>query len=248
MPHLDLRAVLEYGKKKGKRKEGALPKTAENIPYPCGRRRAADYARVVMDIRQIREYLGRVKPYYLKNDTLRALSALINGLKGALALPGGLPVDVRSPLREAVQMMCKDALVKKHSEVQLAYQQGQERQLLTALLTMYQHIDAELNSEDDATATARKLRLDQALNQGLRSLEAGRVSEADEYFQKALANYRDECRVFFYIGKSLLEANAVKRALFYLRKGAEADPNDEELVALLEKANQANQAARNAPE
>ena len=198
---------------------------------------------MAMNILQIREHLGRVKAYYLKNETLRALASLINGLRGALALPGGLPTDVRGPLREAVQMVSRDELVKKHSEVQLAYQQGQERQLLAALMTLHQNIEAELNTEDDATATARKLRLDQALNQGLRSLEAGRVSEADEYFQQALANYRDEHRMFFYIGKSLVEANVPKRALPYLRKGLETNPDDEEMTAMLEKANQAIKAA-----
>ena len=198
-----------------------------------------------MDLRQIWENLGRVKPYYLRNETLRALSSLIAGVQGSLTLAGGLPTDVRSPLREAVQLMCRDELVKKHSEVQLAYQQGQERQLLTTLTTLYRHIEAELNSEDDATAMARKQRLDQALNQGLRSLEAGRVSEADEYFQAAVANYRDERRLFFYIGKSLMDANAAKRAVPYLRRGAEINPDDAEMSALLA---QAAQAAKAAPE
>ncbi|MDR2726919.1 MAG: hypothetical protein LBC10_02880 [Deltaproteobacteria bacterium] len=198
---------------------------------------------MAMDIRQIRENLGRVKPYYLKNETLRALAALINGLKGALTLPGGLPTDVRAPLREAVQLMTRDELVKKHTEVRLAYQQGEERQLLTALVALHHNIETELNSENDATAIARKQRLDQALNQGLRSLEAGRVSEADEYFQQAVANYRDEHRLFFYIGKSLLEADAAKRSVPYLRKGVETNPDDNEMSAMLEKANQAVKAA-----
>ena len=195
-----------------------------------------------MDIRQIREHMGRVKAYYLKNETLRALASLISGLKGALALPGGLPADVRGPLREAVQLLARDELIKKHAG-QLMYQQGQERQLLAVMMRLRDVIEAELNSEDEAVSAARKLRLDQALNQGLRSLEAGRVSEADEYFQQALVNCRDEYRAYFYIGKSLLEANAAKRSLPYLRKGVEACPDDAEMSAMLEKANQAVRVA-----
>jgi tetratricopeptide (TPR) repeat protein len=203
------------------------------------------HVRMAMDIRQIREHLGRVKAYYLKNETLRSMDALINGLKGALTLPGGLPTNVRSPLREAVQLVAKEDLVKKRvpAATPLMYQQGQERQLLAVLMDLRKEIDEDLNSEDYETAAARKLRLDQALNQGLRSLEAGRVSEADEYFQQALANYRDEHRVFFYIGTSLVEANAAKRAMPYLRKGVAAAPDDEEMAAMLETANQAIKAA-----
>jgi predicted Zn-dependent protease len=69
------------------------------------------------------------------------------------------------------------------------------------------------------------------------------VSEADEYFQQALANYRDENRVFFYIGKSLVEANAAKRAVPYLRKGVGVAPEDEEMHEMLEKAELAVKAA-----
>lgn len=195
-----------------------------------------------MDIRQVRECLGRVKPYYLKNETLRALGALVSGLKGALSLPGGLTTDVRGPLREAVQLMARDELVKKRLPAQLMYQQGQERQLLQTLVSIHKDIEAELNSEPYEVAAARKLRLDQALNQGLKSLQAGRVSEADEYFQQAAGNYRDEHRLFLYIGKSLLEAGAGKRALPYLRKGIEVTPDDAEMAAVLAEAAQAVKA------
>jgi tetratricopeptide (TPR) repeat protein len=192
-----------------------------------------------MDVRQIREELGRVKSAYQKKDSVRALSTLINALKAALALPGGLPSDVRSPLREAVQLVGKDELVQPHAPEPLVYQPGQERRLLSLLLTVHKEVLAQMNTEDYETASARKLRMDQALNQGLRSLEAGRLSEADEYFQQAIANYRDESRVFHYIGKLLLDAGAAKRALFYLRKGVEQAPGDAGMSALMNAALQA---------
>lgn len=196
-----------------------------------------------MDIRQVREHLGRVKPYYLKNETLRALGALVSGLKGALSLPGGLTSDVRGPLREAVQLISRDEMIKKRLPVQLMYQQGQERQLLALLTKLHKDIDDELNTEPREVAAARKLRLDHALNQGMRSLEAGRVSEADEYFQQALTNYRDERSLFMYIGKALVGAGAYKRSLPYLRKGQEVNPDNAEIPELIEKANQGIKAA-----
>jgi hypothetical protein len=191
-----------------------------------------------MDIRQVREYLGRVKPYYLKNETLRALAALISGLKGALGMPGGIPTPVRGSIREAVQLMARDEMVKKRLPVQLMYQQGQERQLLVLLAKLHKEIDEELNREDYDTAKTRKQSLDHTMNQGLRSLEGGRVSEADEYFHEALKFYRDEHRLFFYIAKSLVDAGAAKRALPYLKKGLELAPGDAEMTALLDRANQ----------
>ena len=191
-----------------------------------------------MDMRQVREHLGRVKPYYLKNETLRALNSLITGLKGALLLPGGIPTPVRGSVREAVQLMSRDEMVKKRLPAQFMYQSGQERQLLAMLINIYKNIETELNTEDYETTSQRKQQLDNTLNQGLRSLEAGRIPEADEYFHQALTHYRDEHRLFFFIAKSLIEADAPKRAVPFLRKGLEVIPNDAEMAALLDRATQ----------
>jgi tetratricopeptide (TPR) repeat protein len=193
-----------------------------------------------MDARQIREELGRARSAYQKKETVRALTALITALRAALSLPGGLPSDIRSLLREVVQLVGKDELVLPHiADAPLAYQQGKERQLLSLLVTVHNEVVARMNAEDYETAAARKLRIDQALNQGVRSLEAKKLSEADEYFQQAIANYRDEHRVFYYIGKLLFDAGANKRALFYLRKGAEQAPEDAEMSTLMNVAAQA---------
>ena len=191
-----------------------------------------------MDMRQVREHLGRVKPYYLKNETLRALHSLITGLKGALLLPGGMPTPVRGSVREAVQLMARDEMIKKRLPTQLMYQSGQERQLLAVLIKTYKEIETELNTENYDTTSQRKQQLDAMLNQGLRSLEAGRVPEADEYFHQAITYYRDEHRLFFFIAKSLIEADAPKRAVPFLRKGLEVAPDDTEMAELLERASQ----------
>jgi hypothetical protein len=135
--HLDLHDLAEYGKRRKCAPGG------EAFHFRAGIGATQIHVRMVMDVRQVREYLGRVKAYYLKNEALLSMDALISGLKGALTLPGGLPVDVRSPLREAVQLVAKEDLVKKRvpAATPLMYQQGQERQLLAVLTDLRKEID-----------------------------------------------------------------------------------------------------------
>lgn len=189
-----------------------------------------------MDIRQIRENFGRVKAYYLKNDTLRAMGVLIVGLKEAIKLSGGLPTDVRSQLREAVQFINRDEMVKKFSPNGVSYQPSQERQLLISLVDIYKKIQEDNEKEDYEVAKERKQCLDQALNLGLKNLEAGKISEADQCFQEAISFYKNEHRIFFYIAKSLIDAGQVKRAGVYIKKGLELVPTDKEMANLQDKA------------
>lgn len=189
-----------------------------------------------MDLRKIRENLGRIKVYYLKGDTLRALGAAVVALK-ALAVPGVvLPVDVRGLLREGVQLLARDKDVKRLLKTPLMYQPGQERALLLHLAQVYKQLEEEAGREDHDAALARKRRLDQALNVGQRLLAQGKASEADASFQEALAFYRDEHRVFQLVGKWLLDAGQPRRALSYLRKAVELEPDNAVARDLLDAA------------
>lgn len=189
-----------------------------------------------MDTRAIREQLGRVKPYYLRNETLRALNAALMGVKGVAALGMAPSLDIRGAIREAVQLLSRDEQVKKLLKAPLAYQPGQERQLLAALAALYKAYLEEMNREDHDAALARKQKLDQAFNLGIKLLGQGQVSEADAAFAEAITHYRDEHRVFVLIGKALLGAGEDKRALPYLRRGMEVCPEDPDLRTLLETA------------
>lgn len=194
-----------------------------------------------MDIRKIRENLGRIKVYYLKGDTLRALAAAIMALKD-LARAGVAPsMDVRGPLREGIQLLARDKDVKRLHKTPLMYQPGQERALLTVLAAVYKQLEEEAGREDHDAALERKRRLDQALNVGQKLLAQKKVSEADASFQEALTHYRDEHRIFQLIGKWLLDAGQPRRSLSYLKKAVEVEPGNPVARDLLEAASRARE-------
>ena len=183
-----------------------------------------------MDVRKIRENLGRIKIYYLKGETLRALGFAVMALKDVVRAGGAPPVDVRGPL------LARDKDVKRLSKAPLMYQPGQERALLLTLATLYKQLEEEAGRESRENAFARKQRLDQTLGLGRRLLAQGKVSEADAAFQEALTHYRDERRVFQLIGKSLFDAGQPRRAVPYLKKAVELEPDNGVARELLESA------------
>lgn len=195
-----------------------------------------------MDIRKIRENLGRIKVYYLKGDTLRALAAAIMALKDLVRAGSTPSVDVRGPLREGVQLLARDKDVKRLLKTPLMYQPGQERVLLGVLAEVYKQLEEEAGREEHDAALERKRKLDQALCLGQKLLALKKVSEADASFQEALTHYRDEHRVFQLIGKWLLEAGQPRRSLSYLKKAVEAEPGNPVARELLDTANRAREA------
>ena len=187
-----------------------------------------------MTSKEIRDHLGRVKPYYLRNEIVRALAAAISGLQGLGNTPPS--TDMRGLIREAVQLLSRDKQVRKYTrEGALIYQPGQERAILVQLALAYKGIQAEMAHEDHDATVARKVKLDQAYTQGLRHLEQKRSPEADAAFTEALNSYKDEHRVLFLMGKALMDAGEVRRALPYLKRGVEAEPDNEEVARLYEE-------------
>ena len=135
-----------------------------------------------MDLREAKEHLGRVKPYYLRNETLRALASAIMGIKGIVGLNIQPGMDVRGLIREAVQLLSRDDGVREHVGAPLLYQPGQERQVLAQLAAAYKNLLEAQNRENYEDASARKLKLDQYFNMGLKLLEQRQISEADAAF------------------------------------------------------------------
>ena len=186
-----------------------------------------------MTPREIREHLGRVKTYYLRNEMLRALASAIKGLQGiGNTLP---PTELRSAIREALQLLSRDQLVIQHLKAPLAYQPGQERIMLGLLADVYKTLRAAEEAENHDDTLARKIRLDQAYNQGLKLLEQGKASDADASFAEALKNYKDEHRVLSLMAKAFMDAGEVRRALPYFKRAVEVTPENTELLAQMEE-------------
>lgn len=177
-----------------------------------------------MTPKEIREHLGRVKPYYLRNEIQRALGAAIAGLQG---LGNSQPTtEMRGVIREAIQLLSRDDEVRKYLKAPIIYQPGQEKAVLVQLALVYKGIREAAEYEGHDTALNRKIKMDQAFNQGVKLLDQGRASEADACFVEAISCYKDEHRIFSLIGKALIGAGEIRRALPYLKRGAEAAPGD----------------------
>lgn len=196
-----------------------------------------------MNLKAIRDYLGRVKVYHQRNDTLHALATVIAGLKGIDAT-AQLPLDIRTLIRDAVQLLGRDQKIRALVKGPLLYQPGEETALLRQLALAYKSLREESVHEDREATLARKIRLDQALNQGMKHLEQGRVSEADASFADAVNSYKDEHRIFYLIGKALMDAAEVRRALPYLKRGAAVEPDTVEVIQLFEECQQQRDALK----
>ena len=177
-----------------------------------------------MDIRKIRDNLGRIKVYYLKGDSLRAVGAAVAALRELGAAQP--PLDVRSLLREGVQYLARDEAIKSRLSAPLTYQPGQEKALLALLAPVFGRMEQEAGIEEHAAALARKRQMDQCLILGRKLLAQGKASEADESFRQAVGFYRDEHRLFLLIGKLLLEAWQPRRAISYLKRAMEVEPEN----------------------
>jgi len=187
-----------------------------------------------MDIRKIRENMGRVKVYYLKGKTQLALGFAVKGLKElGSATP---PTEVKSAIREAIQYLSGDESLANLIKIPLTYQPGQENQLLAILSKAYIQMEVAAKTEEHAQALVRKQKIDQNLVLGKKLLEQGKVSDADACFNEAVNNYRNEHRLFQMIGKSLLEANQPQRAYPYLKRAVELEPENRNALNMLDQA------------
>jgi tetratricopeptide (TPR) repeat protein len=195
-----------------------------------------------MNIRLIRENLGRVKACYLRNETLRALHCCVAALRDIGA--SSPPTDVRSGIREAVQYLARDERVKSLlPSGSLAYTPGREQALLGVFEKILAALEEAEGKESSAAALERKLKIDHAYNAGIKLLEQGRVSEADASFAEAVSSYRDEHRLFHMIAGALIDAKEPVRAGPYLKRGLRILPDDPDLSALLERARALRQEA-----
>ena len=188
-----------------------------------------------MDLRKTREQLGRIRVYYLKGDTLRALASAVMALRD-LAQMSNLPTDMRSMLRDGIGFLARDEELKRYLKRPLAYQPGQEKALFIQLGAAYKEMAAQAGQESRDEAFARKQKLDRALNMRQKLVAQGKFSEAEEAFREAVSYYRDEHRLFQMIAKCFIDADQPRRAIDYLRKALEIEPDNEPARLMLEEA------------
>ncbi|MCR4666192.1 MAG: tetratricopeptide repeat protein [Desulfovibrio sp.] len=186
-----------------------------------------------MNIRKIREDLGRVRTSCQRRDVPHGLYLLISSLK---ELGGQKPTtDLRADFREAVNMIASDPEFKAVCAQPLIYKPGSERELLGMLIQVYQTMVGKKNTETYEEASARKLRIDHSLRDGKKFLSHGRVQDAETCFAEAIKNYKDENALFLLIARAYIEVKEVNRAIGYLREGLKKAPQDPALRSLADE-------------
>lgn len=186
-----------------------------------------------MNIRKIREDLGRAKTSCMRRDFPRALFLAITALKEL----GGMsaPADVRGDFREALTVLTSSPEFKKAYSRPVSYQPGAERALLGLFIGLYKEIKGQEDQEDYETTLQRKLNLDRLLKEGRFYLAQGKASEADASFAQALQYVKNETAVFALMAKAMMEAGEYVRALGHIRNGLKVKPQDAELFRLGEE-------------
>lgn len=190
-------------------------------------------------MKEIKESLGRIKAYYQRNDIKKALVSAIFALKN---LSGTVPTEIRSAIRESVQLIVRDSQIKKYIDAPLIYQPGNENQILEKLVYVYEKIVEQEGQEEYAKSLDRKISLDKFYNEGLKSLKNKQSSEADEHFRKSLTFYKDEHHIFYMIAQALKEAGEIRRAYPYAKRGVEVSPESEKIQELFEEIENARNA------
>lgn len=185
-----------------------------------------------MNIRKIREDLGRAKSSLQRRELPRALFLFATALKEL----GGqtAPMDLRGDFRAALAEMCADPEYRKNSSKALSYQPGKERELLQAINAIYKDIMGQEGQEEYRETLSRKLNIDRCLRDGRQFLAQKRPSDADDCFAELFKYYRNEFAVHGMIARAMMEAGEYVRALGYLRNGLKERPEDAELRQLAE--------------
>ncbi|MBQ7617755.1 MAG: hypothetical protein IJS50_02660 [Desulfovibrio sp.] len=186
-----------------------------------------------MNIRKIKEDLGRAKTSCQRRDFQHGLFLLISSLK---ELGGQRPTtDLRSDFREAITMVASDPIFKSVCGQTVSYKPGTERDILNLMIQVYQTLAGKKNTESYEQASARKLKIDQALRSGKNFLAHGRVADAEQCFAEALKNYRDEHAIFLIIARAYIELKEYGRGLGYLREGLKRALNEPSLMQLADQ-------------
>lgn len=189
-----------------------------------------------MNIRKVREDLGRVKTCVQRRDYARGVYLFCSALRelGSQAAP----MDVRGDIRGALTDLCADPAYKKENPQALSYQPGKERELLVFFQKFYKQLMGQEEQEDYETTLARKLNLDRCINDGKTFLGQGRPSDADNSFSEALKYYKNEVAAFGIMARAMMEAGEYVRALGYIRLGLKDNQDNPDLRTLADECQQ----------
>lgn len=188
-----------------------------------------------MNSRKIREDLGRVRTCIQRLDYPKAVQHFCQALR---ALGGQTaPMDLRGDFRTALTDLCANAAYRQDNAQPMSYQPGKERDLLAFFTSFYNKLSGQEEDEDYQTTLQRKLSLDRCICDGKAFISQNKFTEADDCFVKAMKFYKNEIAAFAIMARAMMDAGQYVRALGYVRKGLEKQPDNADLAALGEECN-----------
>ena len=179
-----------------------------------------------MDIRSVKDALSKATLYATRSDYITSLNFMLRGLREVNSSPGTPPTEIRACIREATKSYTHEQSITDAAGFVITYNPGQEKELHVTLRKIYDILVAAAAAEEYDKALDRKKRLDKHIILGKKYIAEGKIAEADQVLQDGLSYYKDETMLFSYIAKIFLDVNQPTRALFYLKKAVEVDPND----------------------
>lgn len=185
-----------------------------------------------MDINQIRTQLATAKANVLKGDITTSLKRFIYALHELTKSNAPIPVDLKSMIRDISVEYNSFKQIKDELNINFAYTAGEEKKLLVVCMKAYEHLTKEANKDEESyeDALKRKKALDQHLIAVKDFLSRNFLEEADEEVEKAMKYYRDEHKVFAYLGELYLQSNYVTRAKHFYKKATEMEPNNQDVA------------------
>jgi len=188
-----------------------------------------------MNSRKIREDLGRVRTCIQRLDYPKAVQHFCQAIREL----GGqaAPMDIRGDFRTALTDLCGNAAYRQVNPQPLPYQPGKERELLAFFKKFYNQLVNQEDEEDYVQTLQRKLSLDRCICDGKVFISQNKFTEADDCFAQAMKFYKDEIAAFAIMARAMLDVGQYVRALGYVRKGLEKQPDNADLAALGEECN-----------
>lgn len=186
-----------------------------------------------MNIRKIREDLGRARTCVQRRDYNRAIYLFCLSIKDL----GGqaAPMDLRGDFRTTLTDLCADPVYRKEFAQPLSYQPGKEKDLLVFFNKFYKKLMGTEDQEDYEATLQRKLNLDRCIGDGKSFLAQGKASEADNCFAEAMKYYKNEVAAFAMMARAMMDASEYVRALGYLKKGLQEAPDNQDLRKLADE-------------
>lgn len=186
-----------------------------------------------MDIRKVKEAFGKAKINASRGEYTTSLQFFNVGLREVLTSSGLPLIEVRSYIREIVQLYATAPPIRNLLNRSMSYTPGNEKALYTLTRKVYNVLANKVEPEKYEDAIARKKKLDKYLILGKKYLQEGKLSEADQMLQGAAECYRDEKILFSYIAKLYMDAHQDARAITFWQKALEVDPKNDEIQKTL---------------